>query len=154
MTEEQKICFLKDEYLKLQDGSEDFDRRSLTIKGWISAGAIAAIAIGLDPGKTGGESIWLVVMISAACFWYLEAKWKLFQYALSDRIRMIEAHFRGDQDILIKELYPFQIYNWWSKTHQYDMPIYPYEGDFRPKDYWKRFRIGQLFRNSSCFRIY
>ena len=34
---------LKDEYLLLQNQYEDFDRRSLTIKGWFGGGAAAAV---------------------------------------------------------------------------------------------------------------
>ena len=44
--DQQDRGFLKDEYLKLQDLFEDFDRRSLTIKGWVSAGAAVAIVAG------------------------------------------------------------------------------------------------------------
>ena len=38
----------------------------------------------------------MFVTVIALVFWYLEAKWKLFQHALADRIRVIEAYFRDD----------------------------------------------------------
>lgn len=125
--------YLKDEYLKLQDQYEDYDRRALQIKGWIGAGALTAIAIGLDPQKSGNGIMWVTICILSLGFWYLEAKWKVFQYAIADRIRLIEAHFRGEQELLIKELQPLQIYNWWFKSYSQDCPIYDYEDKYRPK---------------------
>jgi hypothetical protein len=144
MNEDQKLSFLKDEYLKLQDQYEDFDRRSLTIKGWVSAGSIAAVALGLDPQKSGGGLIWLLIMSFALCFWYLEARWKLFQYALQDRIRIIEAHFRDEQEIIIKNPEPFQIYSWWFKSYVNDKPIYVWESDFRPRNKRRRLKSAAL----------
>jgi hypothetical protein len=65
----------------------------------------------------------------------IEAYWKVFQYASADRIRIIEAYFRNDPDILIKDPDPFQIYHWWFKSYAYDKPIFPYElkDSTRPK---------------------
>ena len=71
--EDWKRDYLKEEYFKLQDQYEDYDRRALHIKGWIGAGAIAAIAIGLEPGKSEGGLIWVFISVLSACFWYLEA---------------------------------------------------------------------------------
>lgn len=53
--------------------------------------------------------------------------WKMFQYSIIDRIRIIEAHFRNDQEILIKNPAPLQIYNWWFRSFSKDEPIYSYE---------------------------
>lgn len=127
MTPEQRQSFLKDEYFKLQDYYEDYDKRSLTIKSWISVGAAAAIAIGLDPTKNGNGILWIIISAIAPCFWYLEIQWKLFQYALSDRIRIIEAHFRREKDILVRDPPPLQIFHSWFKSHKYDRPIFEYE---------------------------
>jgi hypothetical protein len=65
----------------------------------------------------------------------IEAYWKVFQSASADRIRIIEAYFRNDPDILIKDPDPFQIYHWWFKSYAYDKPIFPYElkDSTRPK---------------------
>lgn len=68
-----------------------------------------------------------MVGIVVIIVWYLEAYWKLFQYALADRIRVIEAYFRGDPDVLVKDPDPFQIYNWWFRSCARDEPIYAYE---------------------------
>nr|VFK13444.1 MAG: hypothetical protein BECKLFY1418C_GA0070996_100343 [Candidatus Kentron sp. LFY] len=49
--------YLKEEYFKLQDQYEDYDRRALSIKGWIGAGATAGIAIGFDSEKSNSSMI-------------------------------------------------------------------------------------------------
>ena len=131
--------FLKDEYLKLQDQYEDYDRRALHIKGWIGAAAITGFALGIDSNKNIDNRTLLIIGAIAICFWYLEASWKTFQYAISDRIRVLEAHFRQDKDILIKDPKPFQIYSWWFKAYFSDEPIYPYEFESRPSSLAKRF---------------
>ena len=69
----------------------------------------------------------VAMTVISIMFWYLEAKWKLFQYALSDRIRVIEAYFRDDPDILVREPVPFQIYSFWFRSYHRDEPIYEYE---------------------------
>lgn len=130
---------LKEEYFKLQDQYEDYDRRALQIKGWIGGGAVAVLALGIG-GTTFQNGIFLLLIATiSATFWYLETKWKLFQYALSDRIRIIEAHFRQDEEILFKDPVPLQIYNWWFSTYSQDQPIYPYEREFRPATKRKRY---------------
>lgn len=141
MEKELKDAFLKDEYLKLQDQYEDFDRRALQIKGWVAAGSIAAIALGFEKDK-GGIAIWITVALFSLCFWYLEARWKMFQNGLQNRIRVIEAHFRGSNSCLIKDPVPLQIFHFWHKTYRKDMPIYPSEvEEGRPRSmlslFWK-----------------
>ena len=65
----------------------------------------------------------------------MEAKWKVFQYALADRIRVIEAYFRDEKELLLPSPVPFQAYNFWYKSYSYDLPIFPYEKEkgYRPK---------------------
>lgn len=119
--------FLRDEYLLLQQQYEDYDKRSLTIKGWVSSGAIAAFALSFS---TDSSEVWLIPIFTAVLtlsVWYLETSWKIFQYGLSSRIRIIEAHFREEPDILFKDPKPFQIYHWWFKTTFEDPPIYDHE---------------------------
>jgi hypothetical protein len=140
MNSDQKLGFLRDEYLKLQDQYEDFDRRALTIKGWVGAGSAAAMAIGLDSNKSGGGAIWIITIVLSLCFWYLEARWKQFQFALQDRIRILEAHFRGDMDILVKDPAPFQIFDWWNRSYENDEPIYEIERERRGKPKTERLR--------------
>ena len=48
LTEDQLHSFLKDEYIFLQGQYEDYDKRSLTIKGWVSTGAVTALALALN----------------------------------------------------------------------------------------------------------
>lgn len=128
--------YLKDEYVLLQNLYEDYDRRSLTIKGWMSVASVAGIGLGF--GEHGSPRIWLVVAATALCIWYLEGRWKLFQHGLRDRIRILEAAFRGEADILVKDPAPFQIYSWWFKSTRYDTPIYPYETATRPRPFiWR-----------------
>lgn len=140
LNQEVRHAYLKDEYLFLQSQYEDFDRRSLTIKGWFSGGAVAALALTFSVPQPYSGFLPITVASVAAVFWYLEAYWKLFQYALSDRIRIIEAHFRSDPDILVKDPVPFQIYNSWYRSYSRDEPIYEYERRWRPKSRSKRLR--------------
>jgi len=148
MGEDQRRGYLRDEYLFLQAQYEDYDKRSLTIKGWVSGGAVAALAFGFN-----AASVFVPVMVAVlvSVIWYLEAYWKLFQYALADRIRIIEAYFRNDPDILFKNPAPFQIYHWWFKSYGTDEPIYGYEGAIgnkarRPQRHSVRLRKAALQR--------
>ena len=86
MTEEKRRDYLKEEYFFLQNQYEDYDRRSLQIKSWISTGAIAALALAFNAEhKVGGLVVPIIVATVVVVVWYLEAYWKLFQYALADR---------------------------------------------------------------------
>lgn len=125
--EKERRAFLKDEYLFLQAQYEDFDKRSITIKGWITSGSIIGLVLSIE--KTHQNSIYIpfLMIIISIMVWYIETTWKLFQYALSDRIRIIEAYFRDDQEIIIKNPAPFQIYNFWFRSYLNDEPIYEYE---------------------------
>lgn len=115
MSASQLDTFLKDEYLLLQNQYEDFDRRSLTIKSWVSGAAIAAIALGADGTKNPSGMVWLAIAFIAICIWYLEGRWKMFQYACRGRIEQIEAHFRGQAP---EPLVPFQSFDVWFKHYQ------------------------------------
>ncbi len=138
LSPEQTANFLRDEYLLLQNQYEDYDRRSIAIKGWVSSGAIAALALGLSDTGPNPVAIHLITTTIVSMVWYLEVRWKLFQYALSDRIRVLEAHFRQDEEVLVKDPAPFQIYHWWFRSYANDEPIYQYEAAFRPRGRQKR----------------
>lgn len=140
-----KEAMLKDEYLFLQSQYEDFDRRSLSIKGWVSGGAIAALALSFSSSHSLTIFIPFFIAVVVVTVWYLEAHWKLFQYALSDRIRIIEAYFRGDESILHKDPVPFQIYHWWFKSYVHDEPIYGYE-THRPRNRTARLKSAAFQR--------
>ena len=45
LNEQERRGLLKDEYLLLQKQYEDIDRRTITIKGWIGTGAVAALVV-------------------------------------------------------------------------------------------------------------
>lgn len=140
---------LKEEYLFLQAQYEDYDRRSLMIKSWVATGAIAGLALSFNSTNQLVAIVPVFVAIIVGVTWYLEACWKLFQYAFTDRIRIIEAYFRGEQDILIKTLNPFQTYSWWYHTYFNDEPIYDYEKTHRPKPRWRR-RARAAFQPYVC----
>ena len=111
LTEQQRSDYLRDEYLMLQSQYEDYDTRSLTIKGWVTGGALVASGL-----TVAGEHSWMVpicIAVVVASIWYLEACWKLFQYALRGRIEEIEAYFRGEGESLV----PMQSYHVWFKSY-------------------------------------
>ena len=84
----------EDEYILLQSQYENYDNRSITIKGWVASGATVAIALGFSTTHKFSYLIPVAVGIIVVSIWYLETYWKLFQYALRPRIQVIEAHFR------------------------------------------------------------
>ncbi len=152
--EKEKREFLRDEYLLLQNQYEDFDRRSLTIKGWAATGAIAGSALGLNAPTKIAFFVPIYVAIIAIVFWSIEAAWKVFQYALNDRIRIIEAYFRGEEEILLefKDPMPFQIYHSWFRAFTKDPPIYRYEETKRPRS--KVIRFARAALHPSVWLLY
>lgn len=126
-TPEEKRALLKEEYFFLQQQYTAYDDKTLTIKGWISTGSIAGLALAFGKDIRYAYLIPCFIALICGVFWYLETYWKLFQYAFSDRIRIIEAYFRNDQMILFKDPDPLQVYYWWSKSYKMNEPIYEYE---------------------------
>lgn len=138
--DKERRSYLRDEYLLLQNQYEDYDKRSLTIKGWVSTAATAGLALSFNQDQKFTILVPIFVAVISIVFWYLEAQWKLFQYAIGDRVRVIEAHFRGETEIFIKDPAPFQVYNSWANSYSKDTPLYQWEkdGGYRPKPKWKR----------------
>jgi hypothetical protein len=139
--EKDRRELLKEEYFFLQGQYEDFDRRSLSIKGWISGGAAAALALGVNGTGDSPRYVAIIIIAITASVWWLEVTWKLFQGALRDRIRLIEAYFRSDEDIFDKRPSPLQIYHAWFRSFRHDDAIYPYEmqpdqGNKDPRRSW------------------
>jgi uncharacterized membrane protein len=107
MTIDQKLDLLKQEYFKLQDFYEDFDKRIQSIKGWCITVVLAAIAAGLNYKN---EFLGLFAAISALFFWIIETIWKMFQYHYKSRIEEIEERMRQNN---IESFVPLQIYSSW-----------------------------------------
>jgi hypothetical protein len=107
MEERDKIDLIKQEYFKLQDFYEDFDKRIHVIKGWSITVAFAGIAAGLNYKN---EYLGLFAAIAALIFWVIETIWKIFQYHYKPRIEEIEAKMRSND---LNSLIPLQIYSSW-----------------------------------------
>ena len=128
VTNEQRLGFLKDEYLLLQQTYEDFDRRTLTIKSWAVTVALGAIVLGFQYEK---QNLWPLAAVASLLFWLIEARWKTFQYAHANRIRRIEGFFRGEPEI--DDIVPFQIYHEWFESYAADAPVREYEKERTPR---------------------
>src|SRR5262245_53223555 len=107
MTPDQKLSYLKDEYLLLQKFYDDFDARVMTIKGWSATIGMAAIGVGFYQSRF----VWLFAAGAALVFWILEATWKTFQYMYRPRIALLERTFLTGQT---EEVAPFQIQSSWG----------------------------------------
>lgn len=119
---DDKTSLLKDEYLLLLRFYEDFDARLITIKGWSSTVAIAAIGFGFQNAR---PQLWLYAAGASIVFWLLEGTWKSFQYAYAHRIQAIEGAFR---DHALDAVTPCQTYASW------------YEG-WRRRNVWRVLRL-------------
>lgn len=125
LTPSEKSALLKEEYFKLQDQYEDYDRRTLTIKGWVASGSIAALALSYSDSHDKTVFVSISVLMISSSFWYLEAKWKLFQYALRHRIRSIEAYFKGEEDKLENgPIFPLQMYSQFFFAYRKELKLY------------------------------
>lgn len=118
---DDKTSLLKDEYLLILRFYEDFDARLITIKGWSSTVAIAAIGFGFQNAR---PQLWLYAAAASIVFWLLEGTWKSFQYSYAHRIQAIERAFR---DRTLDAITPLQTYTSW------------YEG-------WKRRNVWRVLR--------
>ena len=108
----EKIDLLKNEYLKLQDIYEDFDKRCHTIKNWSVVSALATIGLGIDKGK---PPLLLLGSFVALIFWFLESTWKIFQYSNGKRIKEIENAFALNN---FENIVPLQIYSSWFPEYR------------------------------------
>lgn len=119
-------ALLKEEYFFLQKAFEDFDLKSLSIKGWVTTGSAAAFILGVKWQEVATPTV-LAIIAVCVVVWVVEAIWKLSQKAFSNRIRTIEAYFRGDKTVVTHEVFPLQIYNSWYQAYYKDLPVYSYE---------------------------
>jgi len=100
---------LKSEYAILQGQYEAFDARALTIKSWSAPLIAGGVGLGF---KENSIAVIIAAIFAALCLWLLEAIWKSFQYCYTDRIKLIEAWFRGEHQTSIV---PFQIFSAWGE---------------------------------------
>jgi hypothetical protein len=99
---------LKAEYTILQGQYEAYDGRALTIKSWSAPLIAGGVGLGL---KEDTDTLIIAAIFAAICLWWLEAIWKSFQYCYTDRIKLIEAWFRGED----RQISPFQIFSAWGE---------------------------------------
>lgn len=125
INEAERRAFLKDEYLLLQGQYEDFDRRSITIKGWVATASTVGFGTALaQDQQVFSICILVIVAILSAIIWYLESHWKFFQYAFQARIIEIEAYFCDEFDcsnakyICTNPPKPFQVYASWKNSYK------------------------------------
>jgi hypothetical protein len=83
------------EYIWIEDQIDRFDERSLKIKAWSITLSGVALGAGFNYDK---PKLFLVASVSALVFWYLEASWKYFQEALTDRVCYLEEYLNGRVD--------------------------------------------------------
>lgn len=115
MDENVKIGYLKDEYFKLQEFYEDYDKRLLGIKGWSVTIGVVAIGAGFQNKM---PNLWLFASIVSLVFFILELYWKTFQHCYYPRIEKLENAFRSDN---FENIPPMQIHYAWQdalKNHK------------------------------------
>lgn len=76
-----------EEYKLLFEAVNNFDERLLVVKGWAVTFTLATLVIGIQ--KHSPQVIW-VVILSAVCFWVLEAEMKYHQASYYPRMRALE----------------------------------------------------------------
>lgn len=136
--ETDRQSLLKEEYFRLQEDFEDYDKRTLSIKGWVAAGSVVAVAQATNSKLLAPDLIFFLAVITAS-IWVLEATWKMFQQGFAGRIRTLEAYFRGDPTAVDPSPTPLQIYHSWFVFLWQDPPVYLYENDSRPRPIVLRF---------------
>src|SRR5262245_53149149 len=95
MNDETCRQLLKDDYLLLEKGIQDFDGRALTIKAWSVSFSMAAL---VGAFVSHAPVVLLVAAFASCLFWWIECIWKTFQYAFYERINQIEDFFAGKCD--------------------------------------------------------
>jgi uncharacterized membrane protein len=92
MSHQVDCDFLREEYFHLQKSVDDYDQRTLTMKGWSVTASLAAVGAAFTQKA---PSLLLMASTSALLFWVIEAIWKSFQQAYYPRIRAIEDFMHG-----------------------------------------------------------
>ena len=81
------------EYFHIEEQIDKFDERSLKMKSWSITTCVIIIGAGFHLKL---PVLFLVASASVLIFWYLEAVWKYFQYALTPRIKEVEAFLNNE----------------------------------------------------------
>ena len=92
MTDKQRLKFLKQEYLQLQQTVEGFDARVLTIKAWSVTFSMMAL---VGAFAAHAPPALLIAVFGSCLFWWIECMWKVSQYAFYQRINVLEDFFAG-----------------------------------------------------------
>jgi hypothetical protein len=101
---------LRAKYILIQVQYEAFGPRALSLKGLATPLLGAGLAVGF---KEDSLPVLLATILVALSLWLLEAMWKSFQYCLADRIKTLEAWYRGE---INAEIPPFQIFTAWGEV--------------------------------------
>lgn len=83
---------LIEEYKLLQNRWDDFDRRSISIRGWFAAGATAAIVLAYNNWSA---FAFFALMAASVNVWIMEAIWKSWQHGFGARLAEIEDCLSG-----------------------------------------------------------
>ena len=73
ISDEQRRKDLTQEYLFIQGQYEDYDKRSLTIKGWVSSGAVAALALAFNSSYGNAVVVPVIVAVVVAIVWWFRS---------------------------------------------------------------------------------
>jgi uncharacterized membrane protein len=106
-----KTELLKAEYLHIQNTIESFDSRVLSIKTWSVTTGLTGIGAAFSAHS---KHVLIIAACGSLIFWFIEARWKTFQYAYHSRAWKIERYFSGDDPDVI----PFQIQTEWDFTRK------------------------------------
>jgi len=90
--QEQIVSILQEEYFYLQKSVDEYDKKSLTIKGW---SITFSLAILVGAFVKCNEILLLISSFSALLFWIIDWYWKQFQNANYARLFDIERFISG-----------------------------------------------------------
>jgi len=98
---------LTQEYYKVFDVINDFDKRLMTVKGWGVTLSLSALAWGFQEGKAG---LFLVAALSGLAFWLIEGTMKRHQMRYYFRMQEIET--LSEQSVISEAYLPKIHYSW------------------------------------------
>lgn len=99
------------EYIAIINIYEVYEQRSLLIKGWAFTLISGAIVFSYNYAEA-YIALSILSALGSIIFWYLDTKWKQFQYYFKPRIKDIESFMRGENEVPI---HPMQVHAEWYK---------------------------------------